>query len=118
MALKKSTIKKLELIKACILQEPRLYDQNHFPGMGNDTCNTPCCLAGWAVWVNNPDPEAYNAGLKNGKFYGTAALMKALGITRDQASFLFHGNDDESPRTEAGAIAGARRIDQFIERNS
>lgn len=120
MALSKESIRKLKAVKAAILAEPELYDQSEFPQHdANHDCSTPCCIAGWAVWVNNPDPEAYNALLRK-KSFGVEVMAKALEISGRQAKQLFSNWPEKFmgawsfPCTRPGAEAGARFIDHFI----
>jgi len=54
MKLKPKTIDMMRRVIEAILAEPEYFDQNHFPAQG-DTCQTPCCGAGWVVWCANPD---------------------------------------------------------------
>lgn len=117
MALSKESIRKLRAVKAAILAEPELYDQCNFPSSYcGHTCLTPCCIEGWAAWVNNPNPEAYNSGVQRGGF----SLATELGITTEEGGLLFSGWDDafsdawDFPGTRRGARAGAKRIDHFI----
>jgi len=126
MALKKSTIQKLELMKACILQEPELYDQGEYPNaLQGHTCNTPCCLAGWAAWVLDPNIKRYNERLRRGNHFDSMTMARDLEITIAQADRLFlywpdlpNGERNPAwgkPKTPASAKAAAERIDQFIE---
>lgn len=122
MNLSKETVQKLETIKACILAEPELYDQGEYPSRFKEsTCETPCCIAGWAAWVNNPNIEAFNTRLEDERYFGSNALMRDLGITCMQAQLLFADWPEEGfsaawkkPGTKAAALAGAKRIDLFI----
>lgn len=120
MSLSKEAIRKLKQIKACILAEPELYNQGVFPLSGRHTCETPCCIAGWAVWVNNPDEEAYNSFLSK-KSFSSVVLAEQLEVTEEQARLLFSewGTEDgpawTRPGTKEAAKDGAARIDRFIE---
>lgn len=121
MALSKDSIRKLRAVKAAILAEPELYDQTEFPRVGmRHNCDTPCCIAGWSVWINNPDRKAYDKFLSSNSI-GSQAMADALGVTHAQAHRLFSewpksGSPAwENPRTKVAARDGARHIELFIK---
>lgn len=56
--LSKTSIRKINRMIAAVLAEPKLYDQNTFGATLDDRkkstiCNTVCCAAGWAVFLEN-----------------------------------------------------------------
>jgi hypothetical protein len=55
--LNKTSIRKINRMIAAVLAEPKLYNQNTFGETTNEEkptiCNTVCCAAGWAVFLNN-----------------------------------------------------------------
>jgi len=118
MALSEKTIEKLKLVKAAILAEPRLYNQNLPPDRAD--CGTPACIAGWVAWVDNPSHEKYLLALR--PFESSARLMKnSLEITQDQTNYLFGGPWPDRfmaawdrPGTKKAAEAAAGFIDHFI----
>jgi hypothetical protein len=118
--LSKETIKKLRAVQACILAEPELYNQCEMP-WPNHSCTSPCCIAGWAVWVNNPDPVAYLKVLRSAGGIGPEEMSRTLGITEGQADLLFSEwpikfeKAWEKPGTLTAAKAGAARIEHFIQ---
>lgn len=118
MALSKDSIRKLRAVKAAILAEPELYGQDRSPYC-QTSCDSPCCIAGWALWVNNPDPEAY-AKIVN--FTPGATLLRdQIGLTEEQASLLFTGWPSTEtpawlePGTKAAARDAAKHIELFIK---
>lgn len=114
--LSKESIRKLKAVKAAILAQPELYDQSVFPSARErHTCNTPCCFAGWAVWLNNPDPKAYEATIKEKDHICAKELADALGITGVQAEDLYENWTPETGNAIGDAAEGARRIDIFIK---
>lgn len=122
MSLSKETIKKLKAVKAAILAEPKLYDQNLSP-YGKTDCNTPSCIAGWAVWIDNPNRAAYSDEVRYNM--GLDLLKAHLGISYEQAYKLFEPNawpekfsdalQEELRGTPKAAEAAGKRIDLFIE---
>lgn len=113
MALSKDSIKKLRAVKAAILAEPELYNQGMFPTAG-DSYDTPCCFAGWAVWLNNPDRKAYKRAIKVEGGIGPRQMADALGITYLQACDLFQNWNPITLSPIHNAKEGARRIEVFI----
>lgn len=115
MALSKETVEKLRAIKAAILAEPELYDQNEFPDIARGhTCTSPCCYVGWAIWLNNPDENAYQELLESKGTFGTQELAEAIGISLRQASTLFSNWNPATKAPMVSAKEGAKRIDLFI----
>lgn len=118
MSLSKGSIRKLRAVQAAILAEPELYNQNK-PGA---SCGSPCCLAGWAVWNNYPDATRYELARRRADGYiGNRELAEALEISEDQAVLLYEDWPDRTwspawrnPGTKEAAVAGANRIDLFI----
>src|ERR1700744_5431070 len=87
MSLSKESIKRLRQVKRAILAQPKFYDQDRFPRTVD--CGTTCCIAGWAVWVE--DPEAYPNRVANIDLLGVwrSAGASALGLERSQVDNLF-----------------------------
>ena len=50
--LSKESIRKLRRLQKAILAEPEFYAQTNFPEIQD--CGAVCCIAGWAVWLDNP----------------------------------------------------------------
>lgn len=119
MSLRKESIKKLRAVKAAILAEPEFYNQKCFP-RARHGCNSPCCLTGWAIWLESPKTYASRLSLK-GAFYDED-LASALGISFEQADRLAYGQGfgpfeamwGKSGTMEA-ARAAAKRIEHFIK---
>ena len=59
MALSKESIRKLRAVKAAILAEPELYNQD--VGFWDGDHLVPACLLVWAVWLHNPSPKEFRA---------------------------------------------------------
>lgn len=120
--LSRKTIQKLRLIQQAILAEPELYQQSDYPCAAvGDTCMTPCCIAGWAAWIDTRTPKAYDKLLEIRQRFASEFLMGCLGISEHEADLLFMEWPKtfdaawRKPRTLAAAQAGSDRIDLFIE---
>lgn len=119
MALSKESIRKLRAVKAAILAEPELYDQSNSPFCTN-SCETPCCIAGWALWCNNPDPAFYRKTVT--RKLGVSILQDEIGLTHGQTLDLFEQwpSSGESPAwqnpcTKEAAEDCAKHIELFIK---
>ena len=82
--LTKANIRAIEGVRDAILAEPALYDQRWFADVDNP-CGGACCLAGWAVWLDNP--EEFDALARKGSnMHRAAEKLFGCGI---HDSFLF-----------------------------
>lgn len=77
MSLPKKAVTILRQVKRAILAEPELYDQQLVPA---DSCDTPCCLLGWVVWMDSP--SRFDELLRNdaSEFEWDEAAIKILGL--------------------------------------
>jgi hypothetical protein len=107
--LSKKSIRLLRQVKRAILAEPELYDQQSLPRY---SCNAPCCLLGWVVWLN--DPKKFEEMLvKDSEEYEWDRLLGSGGSwPHEHKKALYAAETD----VERAAVA-ASRIEHFIAAN-
>lgn len=110
-------IPRLLAIKAAILAEPHLYDQNYFEVPRE--CGTAGCFGGWALSLYKNEVTDEDRKTKG---YSEIAA-KILDLDRDQADNLFFESPEQYSAiwNDAGtpelARLAAERIDFFIKTN-
>lgn len=88
------TVNLIREVQRAILAEPKLYDQYAVPELA---CDTPCCIAGWAVWCKNPNKAAYRAAMKLAMYSDHYVESwrelgaPALGVPEEKTRNLFSG---------------------------
>lgn len=113
----KESIKKLRAVKAAILAEPELYDQSKWIGTKENPCGTPCCIAGWAVWLNSP--KKYKQ-LASQSHCSANAAESVLGINdSDRKLFIYWPKRFETALRKSTSAAEsasicALRIEHYI----
>lgn len=114
--LSKESIRRLRQVKRAILAQPEFYDQSNPPNYAyiHGGCNTPCCLAGWAIWLDSADEETYKKRVLGGDVF--VEMASSLRITEEQSHLLFrtgyfHGCQYTPIETVRDAAA---RVEHFI----
>jgi hypothetical protein len=130
MSLSKESIKRLRQVKRAILAEPEFYDQ----GVPPDECATTCCIAGWAMWLEDPVGYPERAASISNSFNcsdGTTQIgfrnegARALRIPEPETVNLFSYGEAwpgefgtrfaaAASKAEKAAVAAAR-IEHFIK---
>ena len=119
MALSKESIRKLRAVKAAILAEPELYNQD--VGFWDGDHLVPACLLVWAVWLHNPSPKEFRAAYerKERRKLKTPTVARIiLGITPEQANCLFGACAMGKHGSKRHASNAGRFIEGFISRES
>jgi hypothetical protein len=117
--LSRKTVSILRAVKAAILAQPELYNQSRFPAC---ECNTPSCIAGWGMWLQNPSPKAYSASMAESGLAKWASSFEMsekqflpLYVTHLEWPEPFAAKYKKAKNEVERAAVAADRIDYFIK---